>query len=102
MISQAESLPEDGLKNMTEKQKGMTWTSTFIGFLVDSSAASRKGSADTLDTTRLRCRATEDVNTRFLFAHRTRRSSRELFALTYFARSEFPTNSPCASDQQRL
>ena len=46
--------------------------------------------------------STEDINTKFLFAHRRRRSSRELFALTYIARSESPTRSPCATEQQPL
>jgi len=90
----------DGEAVILVKQRGMTWISTFIGFLVKRSAALKKGSADTLDTTRLRREATKDINTKSLFAHRTRRSSRELFALTYIARSEFPTNSPCATKRQ--
>jgi hypothetical protein len=54
----------------------------------------KKGERGTLDTTRLKWRATEDTNTKFLFAHRKRRSSREPFALTYIARSKFPSKSP--------
>jgi len=93
---------DGGSRDLGAKQKGTTWTSTFIGFPVKRSAASTKVSPDTLDTTRLGWRAKEDINTKFLFAHRTRRSSRELFALTYIARSESPTKSPCATEQQSL
>jgi hypothetical protein len=55
----------DGGSRDPGKKKGMTWTSTFMGFPMKRSFASRKGRADTLDTTRARWRATEDISTSF-------------------------------------
>ena len=147
MISQAESLPEDGLKNMTDKQKedgqafetfnieidvtylnpryalskqrvnvmtangrldvfelnpsggGPSFIGRWDGGSRDPGKTERhdldidiyrvsdeeklrfkRGSADTLNATGVTLTATEDINTRFLFTHRTRKSSRELLA----------------------